>query len=207
MEIGTLTTGAGVTSTFTMQYVPAFLVYTAATQLTSLKVNVAGDGVLCDLDGTGLTAVQSIRKKGVITNTYMIPLSDGFIPNKTVDITAVNSAAQTPILYGFSQKNGIAYIVNQRLTILANSGVTLKKFAYLSLDTIAATDSITIGYVTGLVQKFAALEVQAANSLQTNVTAPYAIDNLSSMIDYVNIIPVANRTAYLTKYVAIGTIY
>lgn len=197
--IGTMTTGAAVVSTFNVTYVPQYLFYVAATQLTALKVTVLGDGVITDLDGAGLSLVYNIRQFGQVTNGYMIPLADGLIPGKNVEITATNSAAQTPTIYGISQQYGQAYIQCLRQTALANSGITLEKFAYLGIGSIAATDILNITYADGLNTKVDSAELPAmANLVQSG--SLNIIDNVESMIDTVQFTPSANRTLYIVRY-------
>lgn len=197
--IGTMTTGAAVVTTFNLTYVPAWIHFVAATQITGLKVTVLGDGVICDLDAAGLSALYNIRQFGQVTNGYNIPLADGLIPSKNVEITATNSAAQTPILYAMSMQKGSAYIQSLRQTALANSGVVLKKFAYLGIPAIAAADILNITYADGLVQQVASAEL-AAMSNMVQSAALNIIDNVGSMIDTVQFTPAANRTVYVVRY-------
>lgn len=197
--IGTLTTGVGVVSTFNLTWVPQYIHFVAATQLTGLKVTVLGDGVIMDLDAAGLSALYNVRQYGQVTNGYTIPLADGLIPGKNVEITATNSAAQTPILYGTSLQKGSAYIQCLRQTALANSGVVLEKFAALGIPAIAATDVLNITYVDGLVQKVEAAELPAAVNLFSSASLN-VIDNVEGYIDTVQFTPVANRTVYVMRY-------
>ena len=206
MIIGTLTTGDTVVTTFTLQYVPAYLTYVAATQLTSIKVNVAGDGIILDLDSTGLSDVNSIRKVGQVTNGYMIPLANGFIPNKVTEITVVNSATQTPVVYGASLQTGTYYIVTRRQILLANSPVVIDKFANLGIASPTDDDEITVTFKNGHVQKFEYEELAFWLSLYTNYTSLNCIDNTSGFIDQILYIPSTNRTVYITKYLPIGNI-
>ena len=153
MNIGTLTTGAAVSTTFITTYVPQYLMFTCATQLQSLKVTVFGDGIICDLDTVGLNMLGEQRVIGPKTTTYLIPLADGLIPNKNVEIIAVNSAAQTPSLFAVTMAYGKRYIQSLRQQVLAGSGSVFANFSYLSLGNSAAGDLCIITYRDGLVQK------------------------------------------------------
>lgn len=197
--IGTVTTGVGVVSTFNLTYVPQYIHYVAATQLTGLKVTVLGDGVICDLDAAGLSAVYNIRQFGQVTNGYNIPLADGLISGKNVEITVTNSAAQTPVLYAIALQKGSAYIQCLRQTALANSGVTLTKFAYLGIPAIATTDVLNITYVDGLVQNVVSPELAAMSNLVQSGSLS-VIDNVEGFIDTVQFTPSANRTVYVVRY-------
>lgn len=197
--IGTMTTGVGVVTTFNLTWVPQYIHFVAATQLTGLKVTVLGDGVITDLDAAGLSALYNIRQYGQVANGYTIPLADGLIRGKNVEITTTNSAAQTPILYGMSMQMGSRYIQCLRQTALANSGVVLDKFAYLAIPAIAATDVLNITYVDGLTTKVEAAELPAmANVFQS--AGINIIDNVEAMMDEVQFTPSANRTVYVVRY-------
>lgn len=197
--IGTVTTGVGVVSTFNMTFVPQYIHYVAATQLTGLKVTVLGDGVVTDLDAAGLSAVYNIRQFGQVTNGYTIPIADGLIPGKNVEITVTNSAAQTPILYAIAVQKGQAYIQCLRQTALANSGVVLEKFAYLAIPAAAAADDLNVTYVDGLVQKVMSAELPAIANLYQSASLAI-IDNVEGFIDTVQFTPAANRTVYVVRY-------
>ena len=197
--IGTMTTGAAVVTTFNLTYVPQYIHFVAATQITGLKVTVLGDGVIMDLDAAGLSALYNIRQYGQVTNGFTVPIADGLIPGKNVEITATNSAAQTPILYAISLQKGSAYIQCLRQTALANSGVVLEKFAYLAIPAIAAADVLNITYVDGLVTQVAHAELAAIGNLYQSGSLAI-IDNVEGMIDMVQLTPAANRTVYLVRY-------
>ena len=105
-QIGTMTTGVGVVTTFNLTWVPQYIHFVAGTQLTGLRVSVLGDGVITDLDAAGLSVLYNIRQFGQVTDGYTIPVANGLVRGKNVEITATNSAAQTPILYGVSMAAG-----------------------------------------------------------------------------------------------------
>jgi len=207
MNIGTLTTGAGVVTTIDLQYLPAYITYVAATQLTGLKVNVEGDGVLVDLDAAGLNQISGIRRFGAVANSYLIPLADGFIPNKVVTLTFTNSAAQTPVISAFALQRGTAYFVSQRLKVLASSGKTLQNFTHLGFTSLAAGDELQIKFFDGHVQKFVSADLKAWYTLMSNEVDSDCVDNLKGLIDYVNYIPAADTIIYVLKTQRVGEIY
>lgn len=197
--IGTMTTGVGVVTTFNLTWVPQYIHFVAGTQITGLKVSVLGDGVITDLDAAGLSVLYNIRQYGKVTDGFTIPLANGLIRGKNVEITATNSAAQTPVLYGVSMAAGSRYIQCLRQTALANSGVEIEKFAYLGIPAIAVTDVLNITYVDGLTQKVEFAELPAmANVFQSDSLK--IIDNVEGMIDNVQFTPSANRTIYVVRY-------
>jgi hypothetical protein len=205
-SIGTLTTGAGVLSTFNTTYVPKTFLYTAATQLTGVKITVQGDGVIFDSDANGLNHCGVSRIAGQITNTYTFRLTNGFIPGKNVIWEFTNSAAQTPIVYVSSDespaKGQPLYLQLLRQAILANSGQNFSDFATLSFPSIAATDVVNVLYRDGTQQQLLRNDIQGALSYVQNVvnTPVYTIDNYAQMVKLVNFIGGA-QTAYVQRWV------
>lgn len=204
--LGTLTTGAGVVSTFNTTYVPKTFVYTAATQLTGVKITVQGDGVIFDSDANGLNHCGVSRVAGQVTNTYIFRLSNGFIPGKNVIWEFTNSAAQTPSVYVSSDEKPAAdpmYLQLLRQAILANSGQNFSDFATLSFPSIAATDVVNILYRDGVQQQLTRNDIQGNLSYVQNVvnTPVYTIDNYAQTIKLVNFIGGA-QTAYVQRWVA-----
>jgi hypothetical protein len=209
MQIGTLTTGAAVSTTLLLTYVPQYITFTAATQLTSLKVTVLGDGVICDLDTVGLNMLGQQRLLGQKTNTYVIPIADGMIPNKNVEIIMVNSAAQTPPVFAINMQYGKRYIQSIRQTVLAASGTTFGNFAFLSLGNTAVNDLITVTYRDGLVQKVDPLtELQVIAGLYENIVNNnnYIIDNWQGNVRTVQFTPVATQVVHLCRVVNVGNV-
>jgi hypothetical protein len=209
MQIGTLTTGAAVSTTINTTFVPQYLFYTAATQLTSLKVTVFGDGIICDLDTVGLNMLGTQRILGQKTNSYLIPLADGLIANKNVEIIAVNSAAQTPAIYAITMAYGKRYIQSLRQTVLANSGAVFANFSFLSLGNVAATDLINITYKDGLVQKVDPQnELPAILGMYQNPvnTSNYCVDNWQANVRSLQFTPGANQIVHLVRVVNVGNV-
>jgi hypothetical protein len=199
-KIGTLTTGAASVDTFDLTYVPEFLFYAAGTQLTSLKVSVLGDGVICDLDGAGLSVVGTLGLFGQVTNGYIIPLADGLIKGKNVEIITTNSAAQTPVLYGVSNNYGSVYIQSLRSKALANSGAEFTKFAAWACPAIASGDILTVNYVDGFTANHEFAELPALASMTQNDATADILNNFDGNIDSVQFTPAADRTVYTVRY-------
>jgi hypothetical protein len=198
-NIGTLTTGAGVVTTFTLTYCPQYIIYVAATALTGVKVTVMGTNTITDLDANGTVCIGQIRQYGRVTNGYMIPLATGFIPGKNVELVFTNSAAQTPVIYANSLRNGEAYFSALRLAALANSMVQVENFSFLGLPAAATGDNIIINYVDGLTQKVQMEELLAIQGLyqnDLNTSAAKGIDNIDGMIDSVQFTGAAAQTIY-----------
>jgi hypothetical protein len=209
VALGTLTTGAAVVSTFNSTYVPKYFYYTAATQLTGVKITVQGDGVIFDSDANGLNHVGVSRVAGQVTNSFVIRIANGLITGKNVIWEFTNSAAQTPVIYvnadNSSDKtgNGPMYLQFLRQVVLANSGQDFTKFATLSFPAAAAADVFNILYNDGTQQQMNRADLQALLSYQQNVvnTPVYTIDNYAQTIDRVNALVAAQQTAYVQRWV------
>jgi len=199
MKIGTLTTGAAVVTTIDLQFCPEKLFYVAATQLTGLKVEVLGEGVVVDLDATGLTAQGKHRVLGVVTNGYVIDVADGIITGKNTRLTFTNSAAQTPDIFATGDNIGGIYVRTQKATVLLNNNTMFSKFAVLFLPSLAAGDKVTVTYEDGLTQIWEREDLNAISGYVQNVPA-YQIDNLDGSIKTVQVLAAATQTVYVTDY-------
>lgn len=201
MKIGT--TGAVISTpyTFNLTFCPQYLFFVATVAPTALKVSVLGSGVITDLDANGCIFVQGLRMNGRLTNGYMIPLANGLIKGKNVEIVYTTGAAAAVDLYGISLQNGNAFIECLRQTALANSGIEVEKFAALGLQNAASADVINITYSDGLSQKVQFEELKPTLGLyQYDVNTCIGIDNVDAMISKVSFIPNAQQSVYVVKY-------
>jgi hypothetical protein len=205
MKIGT--TGAVISTayTFNLTFVPQYLFWATAVAPQALKVSVFGDGVVTDLDAAGVLFVQGLRMNGRVTNGYMIPLANGLIKGKNVEIIYTTGAATAVDLYGISLRNGDAYIQCLRQTALANSGVNIQKFAAVGLGNGATGDIINITYADGLSQKVQFEELKPTLGLYCNdINNMMGIDNVDAEIDQVSFVPAATQIIHLVKYARVG---
>lgn len=201
MKIGS--TGAVIATAypFNLTFVPQFLFFATAVAPQALKVSVFGDGVITDLDAAGCLFVQGLRLNGRVTNGYLIPLANGLITGKNVEIIYTTGAATAVDLYGISLKKGDIYIQCLRQTALANSGVEIAKFAALGLPNAATADIINITYDDGLSQKVAFEELKATMALYCyDVNNMIGIDNINAQIKSVMFTPNAQQIIHLVRY-------
>lgn len=206
MDIGTLTTGAGVETPIDLTYLPQFIAFEAATQLTSLKVEVLGEGTIVDLDADGLSTIGTSGMISQKTNGYLIPLADGLVKGKNVTLTFKNSAAQTPTIRAFSfNDEGANYIRSTQQKVFASSGIQIDggAFTFISFENGSATDDeLNVTFLSGrgaVVQKMTLTDLQIRNStryLIQNTDEDYYMiqDGTIGKIDY---IPNADTTLYL----------
>jgi hypothetical protein len=206
--IGTVAAGVGVTTTLATTYVPQYLIFTVGTTPSQLKINALGDGVVMDLDAAGLTALRGIRRYSQIADYYFMPLADGIIQGKNVEITVTNQDAAAFTLFGSSKQKGFAYVQSLRQVCLANSGVDFKKFAYLSFPSMAANDELNVTFKDGHTQKFSREELESwLGNNQNETSSRYSLDNLDGNVSIANFIGAAQQTAYLVRYgAAVGAL-
>jgi hypothetical protein len=207
VALGVLTTGAAVISTFNTTYLPKMFSYTAATQLTGVKITVQGEGVIFDSDAPGLNHAGVSRLQGQVTNNFTFRIANGLIKGKNIIWEFTNSAAQTPTVYVESDEtpmdNRRAFLQYIRQAILANSGQDFTDFATLSLPSLGATDQINVLYRDGTQQQLNRADVlQRLQYTQNIVNTPvYTIDNFAQNIKVVNIIAGAQQLAYVQRWI------
>lgn len=201
MKLGT--TGAVIATAYTINatFVPQYLYFNVAVAPQALKVSVFGDGIITDLDAAGVTFVQGLRMNGRVTNGWLIPLANGFIPNKNMEIVYTTGSAVAVDVFGISLQKGSVYIQCLRQQALANSGVRIEKFAALGLGNAGVNDIINVNYADGLSQKVAFEELKATMQLYANdVNSMVGIDNVDAQIAEVMFTPNATQTIHLVKY-------
>lgn len=206
MKIGTVTTGVGVETFINLNYMPALIHYAAATQFTSLKVTVIGDGVVCDLDEEGLDIIS--RQNRVTGLDSVIPLANGLV-RKTTEIRIVNSAAQTPGIFGYSKANGNIYIRDIQQQVLAGSGQEFSDFFTLLLPNFVAADELNITYRNKFNQKYAPDDLRIDNSFRFDVQDDISdlyINNDRQKVHSVSFIPNATQQVYMQQFKPIGNI-
>jgi len=207
MKIGTLTTGAAVETVIKLNYCPAYIYYIAGTQVTSIRITVEGDGTIFDSDADGITGISGISRIGPgVTDSYYIPIADGFISNKVTEITITNSATQTPDIFGHSLQPGSVYYQFQRYTVLADSQYLVEDFAWLGIKSPTTSDIYQVEFGNGHMQRFESTEFKALLTLFQNDSDSFGLNNVESAIRVVNIQPSTTRTIYIMSYRQIGDI-
>jgi len=210
-KIGVIVTGVGVSTTINLNYCPQYLYWNQANVPQSIKVNIAGDGVVCDLDSAGINAFNAIRLFGRKTNGFLIQLANGLVKNKVTDITIVNGVAANIDLFGFSRRdNASVYVQQLRQVLLANSGASIESFGVLALPSLVTADVVNVDFRDGLNQRFDTVEVAMLLGFtqnDVNGAANIAFDNLDQSIKRVQITPNAQQTAYIMRYAPIGGLF
>lgn len=192
---------ASTTTTFNLTYLPQYLAFTTGTTPSAIKVNALGDGVIMDIDDTGIDAIKTIRRAGENTNSYFLPLANGIIEGKNCEISVTNATASDFTLYGSSKQKGYAYVQSIRQSCLANSGVDFRDFAYIAFPSMGANDELNVTFKDGHTQKFYRDELQEwLGDNQNDIASQYNLDNLNGGVKVANFIGVAQQIAYVVRY-------
>lgn len=206
-QLGTITAGVGVSTTIQLTYLPQYLGFSIGTAPVSIRINVLGDGVNFDLDALGEIQFNGFGTLGLQANQFLFPLADGLVKGKNVEITIVNGDALAFNIFGWSKLPGKNYFIYQRQTILANSGVDFSDFALLAIAAPGAADIFNLTYRSGIVAANSTLnDIQFDVSYFQNNVGVFLIDNIDQILKTVNIIPTAQRVAYMMKFQIIGDI-
>ena len=201
MKLGTI--AKGTTDTLKLTFLPQVIMLKGGTP-SALKVTVYGDGVICDLDADGLSALNAVRKNTAPSGQISIVLADGLVKGKNVEVTITESAGTEDIaVYGEASGQGQAYVQSIRQAIFANSGNDFERFAFLAIPNATESDTINITSVDGLVHQVTSTELQDMLA-ETQANSTIAVDNFDAMLDKVSIIPAADRTAYVVRYAPVG---
>jgi len=180
-------------------YVPEYLCFkkTTGNLPTAIKVVVGGQQVIVDVLLVGAQFVSGLRKFADMTSTYLkIPLANGFIKNKNIQIT-VTCGATTDVndVYFYNENpNGDTFIRTIQQKIFQTSGMKFSKFAALYVASAANTDNFNIKFANGLTHNAYLDEILLENYEKTNALLTQCIfDNLDQTISEVEIIPAADR--------------
>jgi len=209
MILGIIAGGAGVSTTIETTFLPQFIEFDAATP-TSIRVNVLGDGVIWDVTAAAIPTLRSMRYYSQVSATRVVlPLANGLVKGKNVQITIVNSAAPAFTLYGSSvNNNGNIYIQALTQNVLASSGAQFQKFAFLALPSMVTADIMNISFQDGLVQQFDVFELPSLLQLTQGINGAtiIAIDNFDGKIKLVQFTPVAAQLVFLVRFSAVGDV-
>lgn len=210
MRIGILTTASGIVTSIPLTWVPESIFYVAATQLLGLTIESIDSGVITNLDGAGLTSFGLANHTDRVTNGYLIPIANGKIAGKNIDLTFTNSAAQTPIIYAPTTRSAgrnPLFVQSVQQQALADSGILLQDFSRAYFPNAAAADIFQITYRGGLTYKTTREELQAVlaiGNVIANGAADYMINNTLGNIVMVQFIPAATQTIYVQRLQSAG---
>lgn len=190
--------GAATAFAFNMTYLPEIISYTAATQLTSLRIETQEDGVLHDWTQAGLNAMSNFMKVGTVTaNTNFLRIADGELRPKNVTISGVTAAAGAVPFFVQSDNRGTVPYKSSNANILALNPTIFEKFTALFIPTMATgTDYAIITYDDGHVQRHDMEDLRNASSLYQQVEG-VIINNVNGNIKKAEVRTAANTPAYI----------
>lgn len=198
---------AGATVSFDTVFVPQFIVLRnvndSQPNVTAMRINVNGDGVIFNLDTAGMLGMNYIRSIGApqAPLRQMYQLANGLVNGKNCTWTITNAAAVDLQIYGYSkQKNGNLYFTYLTQRNFANSGSDYTDFAYLAFPNAVAGDSFTVVFNDGTVSVVEIFEL-SADTIYTQGIQRQALDNISpARVRMVTFIPLADQNVYLLRY-------
>lgn len=210
MKLGEI--AAASTQTIKSTYVPEYLILKAAdlTKITSLKVNVFGEGVIVDLDNAGLAALDAPGQVKDDTTSYMIVLSNGKWLKKDCEITITNTQAAAVVdVFGFGSKIGTHFIQSKSESYLAYQTASFDKFLFLAFPAMAAGDIATVVWnvydengsrIGEFNEQMLRDDILGFSGFYQYVTG-YNLPNLNQLIKKVDILLTANSTIYFSRII------
>lgn len=195
---------ASAAGTFNITYVPQYIGFTITSAPTLFQINIQGDGVIFNLDATGITAMKNIRFVGAFANQYVFQLANGLINGKNGSVNITNAAAAQLDVYAWSQLPGNMYMTYLTQKALANSGIDLRKFAYAAFPSAGTADIFTLQYNSGITQQSYRQDLQyMLGYTQENVGSVYNFDNIApAIIDTITYTPTTDQNVYVMQYQA-----
>jgi hypothetical protein len=205
-KIGTL--AASTTTTIELPYCPAVIHFDASTVPTDMKVNVLGDGVVCDLDGAGIAAASRMFRVGNLADQYFIVIANGLV-RKNTKITITNAVAGTVDVYGYSERNATYYVQSLQQKCFQNSNVPFANFLELALPDMTGNDKLTVNYRAGFTDDIAPNDLRVQSSVTTytdDTDSDYRLRNLKNRIGGASFLAAADQQVYLFRIVALGNV-
>lgn len=218
--VGVVASGVGVATSFNaFNTVPQFLYFEIATTPQNLKVNVSGDTLICDLDTAGLNAIKNQRVLGSATNGFLIPLANGLITGKNIDITVVNNVAATFSVFAFSFQSAPVdapgYYISLGVNVNAGATADIVNWKYLAIPSFSALDILNTygnkrtskGMDTGAdwSGKMELEDVRGSLGWYENNTGnKVAIDNFNGQFNRALFTPNAAQKIYIQRLVPVG---
>lgn len=197
------TAAASVTTSFTPQWVPQYLVFETATVPSALQIELlGGTDQLVNLDGAAITALNNFLKPSLVSaaGQYIIPLSDGLIRGKNINISITNATAVAFSVFGVSRNlMGKKYLKSKINQVLQNSGQVFTNFDALLIPGMAATDTLVLTDQNGRSDNYEPDSLEDLSSLDQAVVQPQ-VNNLGRMYSQANFTPAADRNVTVLEF-------
>jgi hypothetical protein len=196
-QIGTLTGGAGVVTSFNgLTQLDEFLVVgdsDTANPLQGLTVEVNGETLINIQVQALITAFGKwLMEMNGSTVSTMIKVATGRIKGST-NIRLINAGATTPAVYAFSDSDGGLPFISATEVILAGSYSDYSGFSSLMISAPANVQSAIVTFADGYTATVTPVELAAYFSLENNSEADgylggvLVVDNRSNRISSIRI--------------------
>lgn len=196
---------ASVSTSFTPQWCPQYLIFETATVPTLLQIDRLGSTEqLSNLNGAGITAMNNFLKPSNPTSAgiWVIPIADGLIRGKNINITIANATANAFNVYGISRNlKGTRYLKSKLNQVIANSGQEFENFDALLMPGMGANDNLILTDQRGNADNYEVDSLEDMSSLDQSVLQPQ-INNLGGTYSRAVYTPTANRDVVMLKFVS-----
>lgn len=182
-QIGTLTTGAGVVTTFNLQYVPQYVVIGSAfnaanVDISAISWSISGSEKVNISGVAAINAYAKYKNQGDLTNqlvNQVFMIGFGYLHNKQFQLRITNNAAATPDVFAFSRtKNGSGRVLTAAQQVVVD-GANQRFQNFLSLQflptNVSKMDAVFRNAKTG--------ELYTETLQPEEIAALFGLDNIS----------------------------
>jgi hypothetical protein len=174
-KIGTLTTGAGVVTTLTLQNIYQFILIgtvDAANALRALNVNLAGNDTINIIGASFVDAFTKLVTAGLlgadVTKARVIPIGDGSAGNVAAQYRLTNDGATTPDIFGFGTAKFENPVTAQMISVNSLSKQSFAGFSFLLVDTSNVSE-VNATFGDGWQDRFDLADLAALTCLSENI--------------------------------------
>ena len=191
--------GIGTAFQFNMSYLPEYIYFNdGGNPLTSLRVESQEDGVLHDWTAAAIAAMNGFLSVGAtIANDVRMLIADGKIPNRSVTISGITSAAGAISIFVSSDNIGTSAFKTANANILAANDTTFNKFSALFLpNLVTLNDRVQVNYKDGNTNIYDPAELISWSNLYQDAGGSI-INNIQGNINDVVVTSAAGGAAYV----------
>jgi hypothetical protein len=186
------------------------LINITAGAVTRVRVNVAGVGYICDLNTKAIQALTANAMMHTplvadIGKKLLIPLADGYRPNKRTEIEITTTGATvTATVYYLNTDKGSFFIKSERQKAFANQPLSIEKFTQCTIIANGLDEQVNVRYMNGSQHTGTIFEYQMLNTRQSaqNLldSSICVLDNDEQFIKSVEFIASADTEVFVTSF-------
>jgi hypothetical protein len=176
---------------------------TVSAVISKVIVTREGSDTIINLDGTGYQTLSRTNTFDSTENAHclIVPMADGWV-NGPATIQVITTAAGSCEVFAFSLNRGNTLVRSLIDTIVANQETRYEKFYRVCVSGMSANDIINYEMKDGTAQLMSFDEVIALGSWTFNNDDDIVeFNNSGQTFNSVRVQPVAQRTAYVQKFV------